>query len=406
MGYFNSALKGLSWMTAFRIFYRLIGVARIAVIARILSPYGLGVWGIVTMLLGFLEIITETGINVFLVQEKDNIDDFVNTAWIVSIFRGILIALLILISGSFVSQFFKSPESKNLFYLVALVPFIRGFINPSIMKFQKELRFNKEFFYRASIFFVESVLSVIGVLITKSALGLVLGIIFSALYEVVYTFIVARPRPIFNFDLLKMKRVFNRGKWITLFGIFDYLYTQMDNVIVGRILGVSSIGIYDTAYTISTTPLTEVGDIFFRVTFPIFSKISSETDRLKKAFIKTLVVNSAVMIASGVLIFIFADLIVKILFGNNWTSTVPVVKLLSVLGVTRGIASSTNSLLVAKGMQKYSAIVTLVSTLGLLITIVPLIKSYGIVGAAISAIIGTVISLPLTIYFVNKTLKE
>ena len=65
MGYFNSALKGLSWMTAFRIFYRLIGVARIAVIARILSPYGLGVWGIVTMLLGFLEIITETGINVF-----------------------------------------------------------------------------------------------------------------------------------------------------------------------------------------------------------------------------------------------------------------------------------------------------------------------------------------------------
>jgi len=96
MGYFKDAVKGLSWMTAFRVLYRLIGVARIAIIAHILTPFSLGVFGIVTIVLGFLEIITETGINIFLIQEKDDINGYINTAWVVSIVRGLLISLLFL----------------------------------------------------------------------------------------------------------------------------------------------------------------------------------------------------------------------------------------------------------------------------------------------------------------------
>lgn len=87
-------------------------------------------------------------------------------------------------------------------------------------------------------------------------------------------------------------------------------------------------------------------------------------------------------------------------------AAIPVVKLLSILGVVRGVALSTGSLLIAKEKQKYSAVITFVSMLGLWVTIIPLVHLYGIIGAGISAIIGTLISLPFTIYFVNKTLKS
>lgn len=406
MGYFKDIIKGLSWMTGFRIAYRLIGIVRIGIVAHFLTPYGLGVWGIATMSLAFLEIITETGINVFLVQEVGEIDDYIDTAWIVSIVRGILIALLILISAGPVSTFFNSPDSRLLLYIIALVPLIRGFINPSVTKFQKELEFNKEFFYRVSVFLVESIVSVAGAFILRSPIGLVFGILGGAIYEVIYTYIVSRPIPRLAFDFEKVKKVIKRGVWVTLFGIFDYLYTNSDNIVVGRLLGVAPLGIYDTAYTISTTPLTEIGDVFFRVTFPFFSKISLETDRLKKAFINNTIVNTVLMTLAGIFIFAFASPIVHILFGKGWEAAIPVVRLLSILGVTRGIASSTNSFLVAKIKQKYSAVVTFVSTLGLWITILPLVKAYGIIGAGIAAIIGTLISLPLTFYYVRKTLRS
>lgn len=406
MGYFKDTVKGLSWMTGFRVSYRIIGVIRIAIIAHLLTPFGLGVYGVVTLVLAFLEIITETGINVFLIQEKDNMDSYVDTAWVASIVRGALISLLIFALAGIISGFFNSPESKSLLYAGALVPLIRGFINPAIVKFQKDLQFDKEFLYRISVFSVESLISVLMVIITKSPLGLVWGLIAGAIFEVIFTFAAMKPWPKFKFNMVKTKRVVDRGKWVTLFGIFDYLYTQSDNIIVGRLLGIAPLGIYQNAYKISTAPLTEVGDVFFRVTFPVFSKISDEAERLKAAFIKNILVNFVLMSLAAIFIFIFAAPIVQILFGKGWESAIPVVRLLSVLGVVRGMVGATGSLLVSKKKQKYAAIITIVSTLGLWLTIIPLTHAYGIIGAGISAIIGALISLPFTAYYVHKTLES
>ena len=234
---------------------------------------------------------------------------------------------------------------------------------------------------------------------------LVYGLLAGAVFEVLFTFVIAFPRPSFIFDYSKANEIVARGKWVTLFGIFDYLYTQLDNIIVAKLLGVAPLGIYQNAYKISTAPLTEVGDVFFRVTFPIFSKISADKKRLAKAFIKNTVVNALLMTLGGIFIYSFADLIVKILLGNQWSAAIPVVRLLSVLGVVRGIAGSTNSLIVATQNQKYSAIVMFVSALALLLSIFPLVKAYGLTGAGMAAILGTLISLPFTIYFIHKTLK-
>lgn len=404
MGYLNTAVRGLSWMASFRVLYRIIGIIRIAIIAHLLSPEKLGVFGIVTIVLGFLEIITETGINIFLIQEEEDLDSYINTSWAVSILRGLLISILIFTLAPLVSKFFNSPSSLPLLYICSAVPLIRGFINPSIVRFQKELQFNKEFMYRIVIFAVDSLVSILAVILLKSVTGLLIGLLVAAIFEVIYTFLVSRPWPKLDFNLEKVKKIINRGKWVTLFGIFDYLYTQIDNVIVGKMLGVSSLGIYQNAYKISTAPLTEVGDVFFRVSFPIFSKIANDKNRLKSAFVKNTLITLILMTLAGIFIYTFSEPIVLILFGKGWESAISVVKLLSVLGVVRGVASSTNSLLVAKQKQKYSAIVTLVSVCGLLITIVPLVRMYGIIGAGIAAIIGVLISLPFTIYYVSKSL--
>lgn len=406
MGYFKDAVKGVSWMTAFRGLYRVIGLIRISIVAHLLTPLALGAFGIVSLVLAFLEIITETGINVFLIQEKESPDEYINTAWVLSIIRGIIISLLIVVAVGPISTFFNSPSSRNLLYLATLVPLLRGFINPAIVKFQKDLHFNKEFIYRLSVFFIECLVSVLGVIYMKSALGLVWGMVAAAFYEVVYTFVVIKTWPKFSLDFVKAKKIIQKGKWVTMFGLFEYLYTQSDNIIVGRMLGVAPLGIYQNAYKISTAPLTEVGDIFFRVTFPVFSKISGEAARLRSAFIKNTLVNFVLMGTAGILIYIFATPIVNIILGSGWESAIPVVKLLAVLGVVRGVAGSTNSLLVAKENQKYAAIVTLVSTLGLWATIVPLVNAYGILGAGTAAIIGTAISLPFTCYFIFKTLND
>src|SRR3989344_3487262 len=119
MGYTKEAIKGVSWLGAFRLFTRLLSFLRTIVIARILSPSQFGVYGIAVLALSLVEILTETGINVFIVQRKENIRKYINTAWIISIIRGVLISSLIFISSFFVSAFFKSPDALSLLMLVS-----------------------------------------------------------------------------------------------------------------------------------------------------------------------------------------------------------------------------------------------------------------------------------------------
>src|SRR3990172_9978512 len=172
--------------------------------------------------------------------------------------------------------------------LTATVPLIRGFINPSIVKFQKNLEFNKEFWFRTSIYMIDALTVIIVALITKSAISMVWGLVISSLAEVCLSFLFIKPIPKFSFEYDKIKQVINRGKWVTGFGVFDYLFQNIDDAIVGKILGASPLGIYQVAYKISSLPVSEIADVFAKVTLPVYLKFANDASRLKKAFSKTI----------------------------------------------------------------------------------------------------------------------
>ncbi|MFZ3301299.1 MAG: oligosaccharide flippase family protein, partial [Microgenomates group bacterium] len=261
MGYFQTALRGLSWMGALRVVTRSLALVKIAILARILVPAQFGIYGIATLVLGFLEMLTETGINIFLIQKNKKVDEYVNSAWVVSIVRGFLIGILIFVSAPFIASYFKNESATFILYLVSVVPVIRGFINPSCVKYQKNLEFNKQFRYDSVIFFVDAVFAIgLGVL-TKSENSFIYAMIISTVLEVILSFIYFKPTPKFIFEKEKTMEVINRGKWITGAGVFNYLFQNLDDILVGRVLGTTSLGIYQQAYKISTLPVSEVGEV-------------------------------------------------------------------------------------------------------------------------------------------------
>lgn len=392
-------------MAAFRGLTRLVAFAKIAILARILAPEQFGLFGIAALALAFLEIFVETGVNVFLIQEKKNIDAYINTSWAVSILRGVVISAVILLATPFIVSFFDSPDSRGLLYFISLVPFIRGFINPSIVKFQKELQFNKEFWFRSLIFTFDSLVAVILALVTKSPASLIWGLAGGALLEVFLSFAVVKPIPTFSFELVKVKKIIGRGKWVTGAGIFQYIFRQGDDIVVGKLLGESFLGLYQVAYKISTLPISEVSDVVSRVTFPVYSKMGGDLKRLKAAFLKTTLAISLLAMPLGLFIFLFPRQIVLLVLGPNWLAAVSVLKVLAIFGVVKAISNSVFALLLALEKQEYVTVITFVGIVGLGASIFPLMKSFGLVGAGLATIIGSLVAVPFVIYYLYKVFK-
>lgn len=392
-------------MGALRASTRVIAYIKIAILARLLVPEQFGIFGIAALALALLEILTETGINVFFIQREGKIEEYIDTAWFVSILRGILISLLIVLTASPVSLFFNSPDSYKLLLLIGTVPFLRGFINPAIVKFQKELQFNKEFFLRFSIFSFDATVAILIAFFTRSAVSLVWGLIAGVLLEIFLSHWLIEPRPKFVFEYPKVKRVVGRGKWVTIYSVFNYIFENGDDIVVGRLLNTFSLGLYQVAYKISTLPITEIANVFVKVSFPIYTKISGHTKRLKKAYLKTMLAISLLVIPLGLIIFLFPEVIIKVILGNKWLDAAPVLRILAIFGMIRAITLSGYTLFLAAKKQEYVTASTFAGILGLGVTVIPMVRKYGILGAGFSALIGTLVSIPIFIFFLFRTFR-
>jgi O-antigen/teichoic acid export membrane protein len=290
--------------------------------------------------------------------------------------------------------------------LIAIIPFLRGFINPSEIKFQKNLEFNKEFALRLSCFLVDAVVSITLSIITGKAIALVWGMAAGVVAELFISLVFIKPRPTFKFEKLKIKNVFNRGKWVTISSIMQYFFSNGDNITVGKILNTSALGYYQMAYNVSMLPVTEISNIFYTVSFPVFTRFSDDLKRLKMAFIKVTLLVSVLVIPVGLILFFFTTPLVSLVLGDKWLPIVPTLKILTFAGVIRAVTGIVPAVFLAVKKQEYVTVSALLNFVGLAVTIVPLVMKFGIIGAGYSVIFASFLSVPLLIYYCSRIFRS
>jgi O-antigen/teichoic acid export membrane protein len=406
MGYKSDALKGVSWITLLRGLTRIITILRLSVLGRLLTPVEFGFFGIASLLLSLLEILTETGINVFLVQEKRDLKEYIDSAWVVSILRGIVLTILIILFAPVITRFFNSPDALSIVLLTSIVPFIRGFINPEIIRYQKELLFDKEFRLRSVLFLVDVIVSIIVGFVTRSAESFVWGLIASACIEVLLSYILFPLRPRLKGEMDQIKLILKRGSWVTLTGIFSYFADNGDNITVGKLLGSGSLGIYQIAYKFSTLPISEVTNVVNQVVFPVYTKFHDDRDRLWNAFKKVTLASSLVGLLLGTAIFFLARPLILIFMGEQWIAAIPVIQILSLYGILRTIFGSFSPLFLAVGKQSYVARMLFVRVITLLIAVVPLVMTFGMIGAGYAMFLSVLAEIPVVLFLTHLVFQK
>jgi O-antigen/teichoic acid export membrane protein len=176
--------------------------------------------------------------------------------------------------------------------------------------------------------------------------------------------------------------------------------------VVARLLGTTALGFYDAAYKIAMVPITEIGDIIFKVSFPVYAKMGEDKEKIKKAFKETVITVTCLTVPLGIIFFFFPEFIIQLVLGPKALPAVPVLRILAAFGVIRAIAGTTSALFYTFEKQKYVSIITMVSFIVLVISIVPLVNRFGLIGAGYSALIASIASVPVALYYLQKVFKE
>lgn len=400
ISYRASLMKGLGWIGLFRIAAKLIVFMKIILAYRYLSPRDVGVYGLCMIALGLLEQLTETGVNVIIVKEARPLSYFIDTAFIVSIGRGILISLALLASAFFLPAFFNDPLLFPLLLLVAIIPFIKGFINPAVAQYQKDLKFEKDSLLRLFPIFTDVMFSLFFVYLYRTPAALLLGMIVSSFLEVLVSFLIIRPLPkLFVFKKDVFYAIVNPGKWVNIAGIITFAEQNFDNVIVGKMLGSSQLGYYQTAFNLSRSFIAEIGLTFSQVLLPIYGRMGVEPERLKSAVKRVFLPAALIMIVPIIALNIpFVQELLLVFLKDKWRPMIPLLPYLSVAAWFTGMNLLFNPLYLVKA--KYKSLVALYGTnlIALLILLALMIPQGGILAAAKAVLISRLLMQPFFIW--------
>jgi len=405
MGYTKNALAGFSGQTAIKILGNALILLKIAIVARILSPTDFGLFSLVVIALGLTEAFTQTGVNTTLIQSKHPVSYFVNTAWVIAIVRGILISLLMVTMGWGMSHYYDQPILLVLVCLAALIPVIKGFINPTIIEMYKELRFLQDSFYRFSLVVVEN-LAVIGlVLAFRSIEAWVAGLIVSAVFEVVISFVFFKVKPKFQYLPQRAALIFEQTKVLSISSFLSYLLENVDNLLIGKIVGQYGLGLYQPTYSLAHEPNYEIAKSVHHGTLPVYTKIVDDRKRLLKAFLKTSLLTLIIGVGLSLPLFIFPNLIVGIILGEQWQGAVSLLQWLTLAGILQAVSLVFYTPLIAQkkvGIMNWHMALNCILLVSLIIV---LGQRYGLFGAVLGVVISRLISLPFLAFLSFKQLR-
>jgi O-antigen/teichoic acid export membrane protein len=397
--------KGSIWVFFIKIGKQLLSLARNIVLARILAPHDFGLFGIALLTLSTLEHFTSTGFKQALVQKKEEPEKYLDTAWTVEVVRSTVLFLLLFILSGPIAGFFDSPSAKALIQVLSFSILLKGFINIGVIYFQKELKFHKTFIFDLAPPLMDLVITISTLLILRNVWALVIGSLAGSLTNVIVSYLIHHHRPKLRFKLSEAKELFDFSKWIMGSTLLNFLLTEGDDILVGRILGPASLGLYQMAYRISNFPATQITQLINQVSFPAYAIIQDQIKRLRSSYLKVLKSIAFFSFPISFYLFFFANDFTSVVLGEKWLAAVPAIQGLVVWGLVRSIGGTTGPLFQAIGRPDLATKVQLIKLIILAAIIYPLTTSYGLIGTVIAVVISALISNPIADYLVIKKLS-
>ena len=387
----QKAVRGGFWVFMLRVISRIFSFVRTVVLARLLAPEDFGLFGIALLTLSILEAFSQTGFDKALIQRSEDIRTYLDTAWTIQLFRGVLLYFVLFLLAPSIGLFFNNAESVRLIRIVGIALLLTGINNIGVVYFQKELEFKKEFTYQFGHIFADFSVSIISALLFKDAWALAYGFVAGNFVRVIISYKIIDYHPRFLLDKNKFKKLFRYGKWISLSTILSFLITEGDDIFVGRLLSVSSLGLYQLAYKISNIPTTEITHVVSQISFPTYSKIQKEKSLLKSVYLNVLKLTAVLSFPLAGLIFILAPEFVNLFLGENWIEINPIIQILVIWGLIRSIGATTGPLFRAVDRPDLIAKLQFSKAVLLGLLIYPMIKMWGLIGVSWVVVINSII---------------
>jgi lipopolysaccharide exporter len=380
-----------------------IYLVRILVLAWLLTPEDFGLLAVAMLVIGVLVALTDFGMVAALVQGNQIDRRHYDVAWTIGVARALLVTVVVFLAAPAFASLLGEPRATDIMRVLALRPLLHATLSIRVAELTRDLRFRQ----LAMVSLPESIVNTIVSIALAGSFGvwaLVAGALVGEVASILASYMVVPYRPRLSMDRVAIRPLAGFGRWIFLTGLVAMAGNTVLQAVISRQLGAAELGLYFLAARLAFLPYEVASDVVGAVAFPLYSRLQADVQQAARAFKAIFTGMAAVLLPTYALIIALAPALVQEVLGPQWEGTVPLIRLLALVGIVELFGDACVPLLKGLGQPQKVTVVEVAQSLLVIFLVWSLTGAYGLIGAALALLVAVSASQMISALFVYRIL--
>ena len=384
---------GVAWTAGAKWVTQLLSWVTVFGTAHLLSTSDFGISEMASYFFVLTNVLAEFGVGTAVLQMQELERNALAQLHAFSCLLATLAYLLSLAAAPLIASFFQNEHLTKLIMVSNLGFFIVGFQAVPMGLLQRNMDYRRLSMADAFQILVQSVLTLAAAWAGMGYWSLVLGAFVAKAAAAV---LVSYWQPV-SFVMPRWKEIrkpIQLGRQAAIGRLAWACYTQADGIIVGRVLGDSTLGIYRMAMNLATAPAEKLSSLIMRSAGPLFAKVQSDTVQVRRYFLILTefltMMELPLMLGLGMV----APEAVQVILGPKWAGLVGPLRWLVVFMTIRTVGTLMEQVLISQRATAFTMRLSLLTLFVMPAVFFPAAHWKGTSGVAASWIL----LAPLTIF--------
>jgi O-antigen/teichoic acid export membrane protein len=388
---------------------QLLRAATTIILARmLLGPREFGLVALVTVFLSGLDLLTDLGIGMDVVQHpRGDEPPFINTAFLIQVLRGLVIGGVAIAMAYPFAHFYNQPQATWLVVVCAFSVVIRGFASGSIWTLTRHIEIKRLTFINLAGDTAGFLIALIWALLSPTAWALVVGRVASSIIYVAASHFVSKLGVSLQWDKSAAKDIMAFGTGIFVSSATYFLGGEAERLFLAKFATVSELGCYSLAITLAMLPTRAVSQIVGQVFFPMLSQsIRKNRDVAAVNYVKARWIFFA--LGAGLALFFIggSTRLVAVVLGPKYYMTGWMLQLIGVRAAFELFSAPCGNLLLACGVARYFAMSNALRALLVSIGMWMVNARFGIHGIIVLLLMVPIVAHPFVLWGVFITFRK
>lgn len=319
------------------------------VLARLLPTSDFGVISMALVVTGFAMLFRDFGTTAAIIQQHELSPQVLDSVFLFNIAVGMFLAAAAALLSPVAAWFFSEPRLPGVLCLLALVFPVGalGLVHQALLERVSNFK---------PVALIESLAALMGLATAIfgawwgwGVYSLVMQTLVSACITTACLWFTSSWRPGIRGSLMEIRALWDFAGNLVGFNVFNYFARNADNMLIGRFLGATELGIYSIAYRLMTLPLQVVSVVVGRSLFPVLSRMQRDPERLAAAYLRALA--AATLVNAPLLMGFFAlrESFISVVMGTKWMPAADLLMWLLPVALLQSVGTTVGTLYLAMG---------------------------------------------------------